>query len=363
MKKRRSKRSLKTITIMLAIITSAVWLILLLAKSIATGIVWSALLDDILSNILGILPPIILFNFLYEYLTKEHVADDMTESITKTLMSNPETIDLFDENAKKGFVKATVQTLVGNQEDDMVYGVIEPYLDMAYNIRRFFRYNIILRDHVGDPFFPSDRYMRVCEDLKYKKQFVGDNCLAQRFHLGFFVNNEELDKELRGQNYLFRENLHIDRAELTKLIQCGEEEKVDYIVRMMALKVFVDGEAAQMEKVCIDENGISVDMFSSHDEASRELKIEIMFNMPQRKGYSEFLVSLNEPTFSPMIQLSFPEDTMQVTMFPFLNNGEDSLIQNAMRHAGCCDIYMQDAWVYPMSGVVFIVRPTEREEK
>lgn len=359
MKKQKNHKkkhgNLKLITIMMAIITTAVWLILLLAKYIISGVDFSFLLDDIIANILGILPPIILFNFLYEYLTREHVADEMTEQITKTLMSSPETIELFDDESKKVFVRTTVQTLVGDEESDMVYGVIEPYLEMQYNTRRFFRYNIILRDYEDNSMFSKARYMRVYEDLKYKKHYIGANKLPKNFRVGFFVNNEELDKELYGQTYLFRENLKIDLEELEILISMSPTDQFQFVSQKMALNVFIDDNKCAIQNVVIDQNGIQTVFASEHDENSRELNIEIMFNMPQLKRYSELLVSINEPTYSPMIQLSYPESTMNVTMFPFLNDGAECLVQNAMRNAGSCDIYLQDKWVYPMSGVVFIV--------
>lgn len=353
--RKNKRRGLKSITIMLAIITTAVWLILLLAKYIISGVDFSSLLDDIIANILGILPPIILFNFLYEYLTKEHVADEMTEQITQTLMSNPETIDLFDEDPKKSFVRTTIQTLVGDEECDMVYGVVEPYLEMQYNIRRFFRYTITLRDYGNDPLFPADLYMRVYEDLKYKKHYIGDNGLPSVFHLGFFVNNEELDKELHEQTYLFRENLKIRPGELERLTALSPAEQLQFVADQMSLNVFIDDVRCAIQNVSITRNGIQVAFLSEHDEANRNLKIEVMFNMPQLKGYSEFLVSISEPTYSPMIQLSYPESTMNVTMFPFLNDGAECMVQNAMRNTGSCDIYLQETWVYPMSGVVFII--------
>lgn len=352
----RRTHGLRTITIMLAFITTAVWLILLLFKFIWTGVDFASLFDDILANILGILPPIILFNFLYEYLTKEHVADEMTEQITQTLMSNPKAIDLFDEQPKKEFVRTTIQTLVGEEESEMVYGVVEPYLNMHYNIRRFFRYSVTLRDYTGNPLFPSERYMRVYEDLKYKKHYIGDNTLEQHFQLGFFVNNDELDRELHGQTYLFRENLTLDSSELSTMAAWPQDTQTDFVEKEMSLRVFVDDAPCLLQQVSITQNGILVDFLSGHDTGKRELKIEIMFNMPQRKGYSEFLVSIGEPTYSPNIQLSYPESTMQVTMFPFLNDGDECLVQNAMRNTGSCDIYLQDKWVYPMSGVVFIVQ-------
>ena len=361
--KKNKRRGLKSITIMLAIITTAVWLILLLAKYIISGVDFSSLLDDIIANILGILPPIILFNFFYEYLTKEHVADEMTEQITQTLMSNPETIDLFDEDPKKSFVRTTIQTLVGEEECDMVYGVVEPYLEMQYNIRRFFRFNITLRDYDSDPLFPSDRYMRVYEDLTYKKHYIGDNVLPQVFQIGFFVNNEELDKELHEQTYLFRENLKIRPSELETLTALPESEQLAFVANQMSLNVFINDVKCELQQVTITANGIQVALRSTHDETDRNLKVEVMFNMPQLKGYSEFLVSISEPTYSPMIQLSYPESTMNVTMFPFLNDGAECMVQNAMRNTGSCDIYLQETWVYPMSGVVFIVEDKKRGQE
>lgn len=358
MKKDKNSRrhGLRTITIMLALITTAVWLILLLVKYIVSGLDLASLFDDIIANILGILPPIILFNFLYEYLTKEHVADEMTEQITQTLMSNPQAIDLFDEQPKKEFVRATIQTLVGEEECEMVYGVVEPYLSQHYNIRRFFRYSITLRDYTDNPLFPADRYMRVYEDLKYKKHYIGDNTLGRQFQIGFFVDNGELDKELHGQSYLFRENLTLDPDQLQTLIAWSDEEKRRFVEKDMSLRVFIDDIACEIEGVTIDSNGILLQFQSTHDTAKSELKIEVMFNMPQLKGYSEFLVSISEPTYSPNIQLSYPESTMHVTMFPFLNDGDECLVQNAMRNTGSCDIYLQEKWVYPMSGVVFIIQ-------
>ncbi len=353
--KKRKRKDMKSITILLAIVTAALWLVLLLIKHIVTGVDFSSLLDDILANILGILPPIILFNFLYEYLTREHVADEMTEQITQTLMSNPEAIDLFDENPKKAFVRTTIQTLVGQDECDMVYGVVEPYLEMQYNIRRFFRYNITLRDYENNPLFAPKRYLRVYEDVKYRKYYIGENALPRKFFVGFFSDNVRLDKELHEQTYLFRENLKVEPEVLDKLSAMAPQEQMQFLTQQMALSVYINDAKCVLESVEINRSGIHASFLSEHSETERVLNIEVTFNMPQLKGFSEFLVSITEPTYSPMIQFSYPEDTMNVTMFPFLNDGEECLVQNAMRNTGSCDIYLQDKWIYPMSGVVFIV--------
>ena len=204
--------------------------------------------------------------------------------------------------------------------------------------------------------------MRVYEDLKYKKHYVGENKLLKNFCVGFFVNNEELDKEFHGQTYLFRENLKIDLEELKKLVAMSLAEQFEFVSHKMALNVFINDNKCAIKDVVIDNNGIQAVFVSEHDESDRDLSIEVVFNMPQLKGYSEFLVSINEPTYSPMIQLSYPESTMSVIMFPFLNDGAECLVQNAMRNAGSCDIYLQDKWLYPMIGVVFIVEDNKNAE-
>ncbi len=357
---KKNRKDMKSITILLAAVTAALWLVLLLVKYIVSGVSFASLMDDILANILGILPPIILFNFLYEYLTREHVADEMTEQITETLMSNPQAIALFDDAPKKAFVRTTIQTLVGEEESDMVYGVVEPYLEKQYNIRRFFRYNITLRDYDNHPLFPPARYLRVYEDVKYHKHYMGDNYLPQEFCVGFFTDTARLDRELHGQTYLFRENLKVDPAVLAQLAALPAEEQRQFLTRQMALNVYINDAKCELKSAVIDEAGIQAVFCSTHDEADRSLSIEVTFNMPQLKGFSEFLVSINEPTFSPMIQLSYPEGSMNVTMFPFLNDGEECLVQNAMRTTGSCDIYLQDKWIYPMSGVVFLVEDKNR---
>ena len=142
--------------------------------------------------------------------------------------------------------------------------------------------------------------MRVYEDLKYKKHYIGDNRLSQIFQLGLFVDNGELDKELHEQTYLFRENLKIRPSGAA----LSSTDQLHFVSNQMSLNVFIDDVKCEIQNVIITCNGIQVSFLSEHDEANQNLEIEMMFNMPQLKGYSEFLVSISEPTYSPMI--SFP---------------------------------------------------------
>lgn len=117
--------------------TVAVWVLLLIIKlavAARSGLPFSEAFrtigDGIFDNILGILPPILLFDFGLEYIQQDKVYEEMTEQITGTIMSRPEVINSFDFDAKKRFVDATVLSMVDMDKDEcaMALGAIEPYL-------------------------------------------------------------------------------------------------------------------------------------------------------------------------------------------------------------------------------------------
>ena len=69
--KRRNRRNRKQAVIMLAAITTAVWLVFVIGKIIISSYTgenyhFMDLVNSIFDNILGILPPIIIFNFAFE---------------------------------------------------------------------------------------------------------------------------------------------------------------------------------------------------------------------------------------------------------------------------------------------------------
>lgn len=117
--------------------TVAVWVLLLIIKlavAARSGLPFSEAFrtigDGIFDNILGILPPILLFDFGLEYIQQDKVYEEMTEQITGTIMSRPEVINSFDFDAKKRFVDATVLSMADMDKDEcaMALGAIEPYL-------------------------------------------------------------------------------------------------------------------------------------------------------------------------------------------------------------------------------------------
>ncbi len=355
----KKKNSILSITVILAILVFALWLLLLIYKYFTTGISADQVIDDIMANLVGMLIPIIIFNFVYEYLTKDKIAEDMSQTITETLMANAQSIATFSQETKEAFVETTVGTIVGDEYKSMAYDVIKPYLKNHFNIRPFFKYNFILREYdICDPIFTKEKYMQVYESLVFKRKYAPGKSLPQKFAIGFFTDAERLDSELRSENYIFSENFKIDSTEMDSLKAFTNEKRLDYIKNNMGVQVFINDNEAQITDINVGDFGMDINFISNHTKNKDDeqlYKVEITFNMPQKKGISEILVSLTEPTFSPLIQLSYPESTMKVKMHSFLNGGDDALVQNAMRSTGVCDICLENTWIYPVSGVIFII--------
>lgn len=362
MNKKQNKRNLKTATIMLAAITTVVWLVLLIIKFFVGGMELGVLFDEILSNLLGILPPIILFNFIYEYLTKDYMADEISEEITQTLMSNPRALEAFDRDIKREFVKSTISSLVGEEKTDAVYGAIEPYLVYSHNIRSYFDYTIEVRNYtpevekssVWSHFFDASLYYKVKEKFSCQKILTGYAAVSNTFKIGFFSTLSRLDSELKGQSFIFRENLCISDEDLAELSSMSKEDKIRYATDAMRVSAYFNDVKSEIVDCVIDENGIIIELKTySTIDTQKEIKLDIVFYMPQLKKDCEFLVSITDPTYEPRINLIYDENSMNVRIYPFLNE-EANLMERATQMPGEVSICPK-GWIYPVKGVVFIV--------
>jgi len=226
------KKNNKRMMFFLIVGTTLIWIILLLLKVFLWGLDFYDLLDDITANILGILPPLIIFNFAYEKLTQDISAIEMSEQITETLMSDPDTIALFTKEQRRGFINSTITSLVDQRACAMVQGCLEPYInaDSPFNIRTYFDYNIqLLHDIPQNSIFNPDDYFFLSETLQYNICYLNsksDADLPNDFYAGLFFDVENLDNALRtGKEksccdekipFIFRENLKIKQEILKK---------------------------------------------------------------------------------------------------------------------------------------------------
>lgn len=147
------------------------------------------------------------------------------------------------------------------------------------------------------------------------------------------------------------------KKELDKLISMDCAQRKSFVLEGMRLKVYINNIEAQLDDVVIDESGILLDMSCVGEALSsaplRDVMVEIGFVMPMLKSDCKLLASISEPTYSPIIELSYPEDKYKVTMLPFLNGNTSS--KDAMHYDGICEIVVNDDWIMPMSGVAFLI--------
>lgn len=351
----KNRKSMKYVTFMLAMIAVLLWLLCLAIEYIlgsrSGSFDFLAILKTVADNLIGILPPLIIFNFAYEYFTKIYVSEEISENIAETMMSNTDVIDRFNNEAKKDFVAATLNSMLKKEKGEVVYNIVQPYIDFEFNIRRNFKYFISVDEQKSrSPFFAGADYYSVTERLAYTKVFSNDNPFNNVFRLGFFVEEAELDEKLKTDNYLFRENLQIKPQDLAKLSGLADEEKLTFIRNQLALKVLINKTEASITEASIGEDGIDLVYETEHLNLT-EVLVEIYFVMPQLKSKNKFLVSIPEPTCNVDISFCYPREYLNVTVIPFLNGEYNS--KDAIQVDGIRNIELND-WVIPMSGAVFI---------
>ena len=356
----KRNRSKKFAVLALAALTTILWLVLLLIKILVSHqngepLYFMDVLSDIGDNILGILPPIILIDFAFEYVTQKYVSEEMSETITDTLMSNPETIRLFEEDTRRNFLNATIDSLAkhGKLEEDMAENAITPYLTGSFNLRRNFHYTVTLRTDPISPRFPAKDYITLYERLGFEKHFIKDKPLGQDFGIGFFVENAELDNQLRNQTYLMQEDLSIRPEDLQALCAITDKnEKLRFITEEMHLQVWINNEECEITSVVIKNTGILVMFHSDHSPADQAITVDISFHLPQLKTARIFQAVIAEPTYDVYIRLDYPLN-YKIKMCPYFNGAKDARVKDANHGVGSCDILLRNKWVYPRSGAVF----------
>ncbi|PYZ93454.1 hypothetical protein CR194_09790 [Salipaludibacillus keqinensis] len=138
-------------------------------------ITWVSFYIDIVTSLISVMIPLLLFNLIYDHFTKSHQNLEMSDSIANALMLNKSILSRFSSGARKSFIKNSTESLLGNEEGRMLYTtLIAPYLDNKYNFRRNFKYNICYsespkvysyKDHTAQ--FDPEYYYWVEEELSF----------------------------------------------------------------------------------------------------------------------------------------------------------------------------------------------------
>ena len=368
------KREQRRNYIILYSVTFAILIVLILVSVANDFFSSEEFIVNILHNIIGILPPLLIFDFFNEKLTRDASAMEMSNKITETLMSNPETLDLFTEEQRKHFLQSTIES-IGRDKDitEMITDNLENYFitDIQYKIRTEFIYNFELNQELPaayDVLPGKEDCFYVQEKLHYKVKYLNQrhsSLSANEVRIGFLFNNMNLDNVLRDrkddseyEKCLFRESLSISQEGIDyfyDLQKNNKDELIKQFKAMFKLDLQVDGFKGQITDVVVNSSGILVKLHTAHDVKLLEHTIRIIFHMPMRWG-SVIEVAIVDPTKAPKISLSYPEDVMDVDMYSFLSKGEESALEVAHEHQnGIYDIVLNSEWMYPISGMVFTV--------
>lgn len=119
---RKNKRDMRIKTFMLFAITLLIWALLFVVKLHFWGADGESIIDDIVSNMIGIIPPLLIFDFGLEYLTRDNIANDISEKITQTLLGESEAIGAFkDDDSSLESATHNIDSFEFNIQDKWIY--------------------------------------------------------------------------------------------------------------------------------------------------------------------------------------------------------------------------------------------------
>lgn len=366
-----AKREKRRNYAILYILTLTVWMALVIFSFLNGFLTFKELVVDIIISLVGVLPPILLFDFFNEKLSKDASAIEMSNKITETLMSNPETLDLFTAEQKEEFILSTIQSIAKDKDvTEMINDSVHNFLfsSQALKLRTQFFYDFELHENLpavyNEYIKNKDAYFYVQEKLNYKIKYITDTVNATQSNyikIGFSFSNTHLDNALREngatpffENCLFREALDIKPCDIETFKNAVADKQI--FQQLFKVDLQIDHFNGTLENVETSDYGIVCIFKVDHDTKLSEHQIRIIFHMP--KVWNSVLeVALVDPVKAPKISLSYPEDTLAVEMYSFLSKNKESSVAIAHEHLnGIYDIALSDDWIYPISGLVFAVK-------
>lgn len=356
---------------------------------------------ETIGNLMGVLVAFLIFNIVHEKISKDSYASEVSEQILDTLMYHPEAIGLYENEQKKIFVNEFIKSIVNDSDSsEMIGSFLNAYLltqkdyesrkditGKECRIRTSFSYRFVLETQRSLAFEDlcaiqedgTDPYFYMQEELNYRVKYLnkkGNNTEQNIIRIGFIYSSAVLDQSIREnknkqnnellQSCLFRERLDIEEIDKKLFIEYAENKNklILLIKKMFRPHINIDrcrGEICNVE--IIPDSGIIVEFEIGHDCNAAEHAINIVFHIPKKWGGIVEVV-LVEPTKEPMISFSYNEDVMDVNLYSFLNNSETSSYDNTLENEnGIYSIALNDEWTFPMSGLAFLVKKSDRYMK
>lgn len=267
------------------------------------------------------------------------------------------------DQEKLGLIEGTLSSYYGAKIASVMSSFLQTNPRYYNNIRLKFNYEITIDSSFsfGSVGVDRERYFKLSESLSYQKHFLNAE-KGEEFWISFVRNLDAVDESLRNENYIFSENLLVDEADMDRIVQLSPAEQRLFYTKNMRVRFNLNGKVLEPVELTFSAAGIFAKYVMTPDEDYRHsniLDVKIAFSIPHRKVASYFFASISDPTYSPHISFSYPEDEVNVEMISFMNRNITTT--NAKVFEGLREVFLDEEWVIPMSGVVFIMTPENME--
>ncbi|UOQ83764.1 hypothetical protein [Gracilibacillus salinarum] len=354
-------RSFKNISVLFFIVVLLLLFVVILINVLFGIYTWDRLYMDLINALVGVMIPLVLFNFLYDRFTQQHKDRELSEKITETMLLDEQVIDRFSNDSKKAFIQKSTESILGKTVGNMVYDtLIQSYLSKSYQYRHHFKYYIsYLGDKVTKTFavddetifiFNPDDYYFVREDLSFERD-ITNFIQSNDVRIGFSYKESTLDGLYQRAEFMFRENLWVNEEHNSMLQELSNHEMEQFVKSFLQFTIEIDGEVVPYQ-VIHNEGYEGFHLLLDIPEtlhSSVLSKVHIRFQMPQLRTQKKFIVMISEPTEDVEIMFMHLENEMEVEAIPFLNEAES--ITRLPNDTIKIDIH---DWILPRAGVVFV---------
>ena len=258
---------------------------------------------------------------------------------------------------KDGLIGTILSSRSGTKMAEVMSSFLRTNTRYYLNIRTRFNYDLAFDSEFrfGGVDIDSERYFKLSESLSYQKHVL-DGEIGTQLWISFVTDLDRLDGSLRDETFIFSENLPMDKEDLARLIALTPEERLAFFTKCMRVRFNLNGTVLTPSEVLFNEAGIFAKYDLDEDPAvGGLLDVKLAFSMPHRKVAGYFFASISDPTYSPHISFSYPEDEMDVEMISFMNRNITTA--EAKVFDGLREVTFEDEWVLPMSGALFLITP------
>ena len=263
------------------------------------------------------------------------------------------------ENEKNSLINSLLTSYHGEKIAEIMSSFLQTNPRYYNNIRKKFIYEISVKNtfSFGNINIDSNKYFTLEENISYEKHLL-NSTIENEFWISFVRDLNDVDESLRDENYIFSENLLIQDSDMDIIINLSEEEQKSFFTKQMRVRFNLNKKVLTPSTLIINKTGIFAKYEITDigiDTNSTVLDVRIAFSIPHRKVESYFFASISDPTYSPQISFSYSNDDVDVEMISFMNRNITTTKANIFE--GLREVSLENEWIIPMSGVVFIMTP------